>query len=189
MKRTYPVEVLWCGNVHGKKHNGWSFPAAVRRKLESDFSGKSVLHLFGGLSTFGTRMDIDPVTRPDVLGDAWLPPFAKSSFDVVILDPPYHHINANVKGALFRAAGFIARETVVWFHTVWASSGLGLSPERAFLVRVGDTCACRCLQYFRVVSQPGPVRYFRRGPAMKYNRWLIQPQMLPFSEASPAPKK
>lgn len=183
-KRTYPVEVLWCGNVHGKKNNGWSFPAAVRNRLLEDFAGKRVLHLFGGMATFGTKLDIDPTTRPHVLGDAWLPPFKAGSFDVVVLDPPYFHINADVKVALFRAANFVAVEHVVWFHTIWASSCAGLSPDRAWLVRVGDTCACRCLQYFRVTGRPGPVKFFPRGPAMKYNRWLAQPGALPFSGAN-----
>ena len=60
-------------------------------------------------STFGVRLDVDPATNPDVIGDAWLPPFAKDSFDVVILDPPYVRFNAQVKCALFRAAGWVAR--------------------------------------------------------------------------------
>jgi hypothetical protein len=29
-----------------------------------------------------------------------------------------------------------------------------------------------------------PVARFKRGPAMKYNRWLAQPKYLPYSEAS-----
>jgi tRNA1(Val) A37 N6-methylase TrmN6 len=39
-------------------------------------------------------MDIDPIVEPDIVADAWAPPFGKDSFDVVILDPPYNHINA-----------------------------------------------------------------------------------------------
>jgi len=153
----------------------------VRRRLEEDFKGKKVLHLFGGLATFGTRMDIDPRTCPHVIADAWLPPFARDSFDVVILDPPYIHFNALLKTALFRAAGWIAREHVVWFTNVWASQSGGLKTERAWLVRVGDACHVRCLQYFRVMSKPEtPWRGgVKRGPAVKYNRWLAQPQALP----------
>lgn len=174
--------MLWFGNVHGKKVNGWSFPAAVRRQLERDCAGKRVLHLFGGLSTFGMRLDVDPATKPDVIGDAWLPPFARDSFDVVILDPPYVRFNAQVRCALFRAAGWIARERVIWFHTIWASQAYGLKCERAWLVRVGDSCHVRCLQYFQVYAKPGPVKYFKRGPAIKYNRWLAQPGGLPLME-------
>jgi hypothetical protein len=104
------TEVLWCGNSRQGNGNGWSFPPRVRRILQSDTAGKSVLHLFGGRSTFGFRMDVDPIVRPDLIGDAWLPPFRRESFDVVILDPPYFTMNAQVKTGLFRAAGYIARE-------------------------------------------------------------------------------
>jgi hypothetical protein len=180
VKVPYPVDVLWCGNSRGK---GWSFPAAVRKRLQADFEGKRILHLFGGRSTFGTRLDIDAITDPDVIGDAWAPPFAKDSFDVVILDPPYLRFNAQEKNALFRGSAWIARETVVWFHTIWASQCQGLKTERAWLVRCGDQNYVRCLQYFHVYRKPaGPCTYYGRGPAMKYNRWLAQPQALPFGD-------
>jgi hypothetical protein len=29
-----------------------------------------------------------------------------------------------------------------------------------------------------VIAKPGPVQHFERGPAMKYNRWLAQPNSL-----------
>lgn len=184
-KLTYPVDVLYCPTTRGPKvaaggarQTGWVFPRAVREKLIEDCKGLSVLHLFGGLSTFGTRIDCDPSTHPDVLGDAFLPPFARESFDVVILDPPYVHMNAQMKCALFRAAGFIARKRVVWFSTIWMAGSGGLQSEAAWLVRVRDSCAVRCLQYFRVNSRPGPVRRFKRGPQIRYNRWLAQPQGL-----------
>jgi len=178
MTRSYPVEVLWCGNGHG---HGWSFPPKVRRQIECDTAGKSVLHLFGGRATFGTRLDLDPIIQPDVIGDAWLAPFGRNSFDVVIIDPPYTRLGGQEKAALFRGAAWIARERVVWFSTVWVNAGSCLKTERAWVVRVGDFCHVRCLIYFRVVSKPDKVRYFKRGPGMKYNRWLAQPQGLPLS--------
>ncbi len=181
-RSTYPVDVLWCANA---RNNGWRFPPNVARRLQTDHAGKSILHLFGGEAAFGTRLDVDPVVRPDVIGDAWLPPFAKDSFDVVILDPPYVRFNTQVKCALFRAAGWIARERVVWFHTIWASQAYGLKTERTWLVRCGDGCYVRALQYFRVDSKPGPVKYFKRGPAMKYNRWLAQPNSLGLQDVAP----
>jgi hypothetical protein len=152
--------------------------------LQSDTAGKSVLHLFGGRSTFGFRMDVDPIVRPDLIGDAWLPPFRRESFDVVILDPPYFTMNAQVKTGLFRAAGYIARERVIWFATQWQAASGGLRAEKAYLVRVGDSCQVRCLQYFTIAERfDGKPRPSSRGPAMKYNRWIAQPQMLPFSQA------
>lgn len=190
MKRSFPVEVLWCPNpsrrkavaTGGARRTGWVFPRAIEKQLIDDHPGKTILHLFGGLSSFGTRMDIDPATAPNVIADAWLPPFRAQSFDVVVLDPPYIHLNAQLKSALFRAAAFIARDRVVWFSTTWCAASDGLSTEKAWLVRVGDSCQARVLQYFRIRERLGPVKRFRRGPAMKYNRWLASPYSLPFSQ-------
>ena len=184
---TDEVGIIWCSNPSRRRivssgparRTGWVFPPAVERHLMRDCEGQRVLQLFGGRSRFGLRLDIDPLTEPDVLGDAWLPPFAQDSFDTVIIDPPYVHLNGQMKTSLFRAAAWIARERVIWFNTFWVSASGGLAPESAWLVRVGDSCAVRCLQYFRVVRKLGPVRRFNRGPAMKYNRWLAQPQSLP----------
>lgn len=145
--------------------------------------GASVYHPFGGRAKFGLRGDIDPIVKPDVIADAWLPPFAQGSFDVVILDPPYVNINQQMKNQLLRSAAFIAKKRVIWFHTMWIA-GAGQSQlrlERSWLVRVGDSCAVRCIQVFKVL--PGaaekPTNHFSRGPAIKYNRWLIQPERLP----------
>lgn len=140
-----------------------------------------MLHLFGGLAKWGTRLDIDPSTRPHVLGDAWLPPFGKNSFDIVILDPPYIGINQQMKQALIRGAAYVARERVIWFHTMWIAGDAQCRLERAWLVRVGDSCACRCIQVFRTPKvKTAPRLHFTRGPALKYNRWLVQPERLPF---------
>jgi hypothetical protein len=180
MKRTraWKLDTLWCPNSRHGNANGWSFPTAVEKRLKADTSAGSTLHLFGGRSSWGTRLDIDPIVRPDVYGDAWLPPFARDSFDFVVLDPPYFHLDAQMKTALFRAAGWIARRQVIWFSTVWQANSGGLRLERGYLVRVGDSCQVRCLQYFDVIAKPGPVAHFDRGPAMKYNRWLAQPNSL-----------
>ena len=63
-------------------------------------AGRTCCHLFGGRATFGTRIDIDPIVRPHVIADAWMPPFAMNAFDVVILDPPYVGINQQMKDTL-----------------------------------------------------------------------------------------
>ncbi len=179
-KASYPVGVLWCANSRGL---GWTFPAAVKRQLKVDTAGLSVLHLFGGRADFGTRLDIDPVVVPDVIGDAWIPPFGRESFDVVILDPPYLRLCGEELSSLMRTAAWVARKRVVWFHTIWVSSRHGLKPERAWLVRVGDSCQARVLQYFRVTRRVSAPTHFKRGPAIKYNRWLAQPAALPLLEA------
>lgn len=176
------VTVLWCPNQRQGRSNGWSFPPAVDRHLRALTDGKRVCHPFGGLAKFGVRCDIDPTVRPDVLADAWLPPFVENAFDVVILDPPYVNINQQMKQQLLRAAAYIAREAVIWFHTMWIASDRGLTLQRAWMVRVGDSCSCRCIQVFSV--QPGdkrkPENYFSRGPAIRYNRWLMGQERLPF---------
>jgi hypothetical protein len=176
-----PIDVLWCPNASGSKGAGWSFPPKVERLLQQMTEGKRVLQMFGGRSRWGTRLDVDPLTRPHVRGDAWLPPFQRDSFDVVILDPPYFHLTANEKGQLLRQAAFIARERVIWFHTIWIYSARSLPLERAWLVRVGDNCSVRCIQVFKVEGMKDvPAPNFLRGPAVKYNRWLMGQTGLPF---------
>lgn len=166
-------EVLWCPNNHGERGAGWSFPRAVERQLLDLTKGMRVLQAFGGASRFGMKLDVDPITQPDVIGDAWLLPFKRSAFDVVILDPPYFHLNQQMKAELLRAAAWCASRWVIWFHTIWISGDRHCSYERGWLVRVGDTCACRCLQVFRVSEEKRrPAPAFTRGPAMRYNRWL-----------------
>lgn len=180
-------DVIWCSNQRRGLGNGWSFPPAVAKHLQAITNGQRVCHLFGGRASFGIRCDIDPAVAPHVIADAWLPPFAADAFDVVILDPPYHGINAQMKQALFRGAAYIARDRVIWFHTIWAASGSGLRLERSWLVRVGDSCAVRCLQEFRVTARgdkPRPRPHFTRGPAIRYNRWLAGQDRLPL-EAQP----
>src|SRR5581483_5357392 len=174
------VEVLWCGSNPRSGRDGWAFPAAVRDLLIRETESMRVLHLFGGRATWGVRLDIDPLVQPDVVGDAWLPPFARDSFDVVILDPPYIREYANFSQQmvrdLFAAAGWIARSYVYWFHTLWLESPARMRLERAWLVRVGRSCAVRALQKFRVPAPErklAPVRKFTRGPAVRYNRWLL----------------
>lgn len=182
---TRNVEVLWCGNVPGKKGPGWSFPRKVERLLREMTTDKSVLHMFGGQSRWGVRLDIDATTRPHVRGDAWLVPFRRDAFDVVILDPPYTRINATEKGQLLRQAAYVARERVIWFHTVWIYSARSLPMERAWLVRVGDNCAIRCIQVFQVCGwKELPTElHFSRGPAIRYNRWLSGQRPIDFTEA------
>jgi hypothetical protein len=179
------VGVLWCGNQRQRsRRNGWTFPAAVGRHLRTLTAGKRVCQLFGGIATWGVRLDIDPAVKPHVRGDAWLPPFRKDAFDVVILDPPYTHINQQQKTQLLRQAAFIATEHVIWLHTMWIAADSRLQLERAWLVRVGDSCACRCVQVFRTPNDKAvPVPKFTRGPAIRYNRWLDGQMGMPFGPA------
>jgi len=176
------IGVISLHHTGKSSREGWAFPKGISDKLQVDFAGMSILHLFGGKADFGTRLDIDPLVRPDVIGDAWLPPFADASFDVVILDPPYVLLNGQVTYALLLTAAAIARRMVVWFHTQWRDrDGAWLKLDAAWLVIVGRAHAVRCLEYFST-TETRAVRpsHFTRGPAMKYNRWISQPQGLPF---------
>lgn len=144
-----------------------------------------MLQLFGGLSKWGVKTDIDPVTKSHVLADAWLPPFVKDAFDVVIIDPPYVAMNQQMKQQLLRAAAYVARRRVIWFHTQWIAGDARMRLERAWLVRVGDSCSVRCIQVFRVPREKSkPRNVFTRGPAIKYNRWLAGELKLPFEKVS-----
>lgn len=178
------VDVIWCSNRRSGRGNGWSFPPAVAHHLKTTTRGLSVFHPFGGRASFGIRGDIDWTVRPNVIADAWLPPFREDAFDVVILDPPYHSINQQMKQELLRASAFVARKWIFWFHTMWIANGGsdGLRLERAHLVRVGDSCAVRCLQQFSIAPGPKalPRMKFTRGPAIRYNRWLAGEMPLPF---------
>jgi hypothetical protein len=184
-KPAAPCKVLWCGTnrprkKYGCRQNGWSFPPAVRELLLQRCKGKTVLHLFGGHADFGFRLDIDPSTKPHVVGDAWLPPFARDSFDIVILDPPYFQIRQQEKHALMRAAAWIARERVYWFHTIWIATDRTMPLLRSWLCRVGDQCHIRVLQEFAALPSKLPPLApgeFERGPALKYNRWAAREQM------------
>jgi hypothetical protein len=141
--------------------------------------------LFGGHADFGVRMDIDASTQPHVIGDAWLPPFGRDAFDVVVMDPPYvgefQTLNTGKKNALFRAAAWIARHHVYWFSTQWLYLDSRIRLEHTWAVICGRSTQMRCLQKFAIgADKRPPVAQFERGSALKYNRWLAQPQGLPF---------
>jgi hypothetical protein len=189
--RNCPIKIFWCGNLSKKRGEKWSFPPQVERYLRELCAGKSTLHLFGGKAKFGIRLDTDCFTEPDVIGDAFLPPFARASFDTVIVDPPYPPYLAlgpsTVRPLLMNAA-YIAKKRVIWFAPLWVSGYTWLRLERSYVVRVGDYCELRSLQFLRptLPADFRPVSHFTHGPAVKYNKWLRQPQMLPFGSPEEA---
>ena len=176
--------VIYC-NGHAGGSQGWSFPLPVRRRLQRDLDGLSVLHLFGGRATFGTRIDIDPINRPDVIADAWLPPFGKNSFDSVVLDPPYESFGRHCRFRLGVTAAWIARRYVVWFSSFAATSLPGCRVEKWWTVIVNNDAYVRQLAFFVPTGDKltPDVRFFDRGPARRYNRWISQPNSLPFEQA------
>ena|ERR1700688_3698401 len=165
MRRRRPIEILWCQNrkAHHPKRAGWSFPMEVEEKIREVSCDGSVVHFFGGQAKFGVRMDVDPATAPHVIGDAWLPPFAKASFDTVVLDPPYATLPREELFQLLYQASWVARRRVIWLHQIWTPSGAGLSLERGWLVRCGDSLVVRC---FAAIAKCGVVTGVLPGMAL-----------------------
>lgn len=95
----------------------WAFPAEVAELLESETNGATVLHLFGGRALFGLRLDGDRATRPDVVGNAFFPPFRCESFDTVVCDPPYDRASNGLWAQVLVPAACLARRRVWWFST------------------------------------------------------------------------
>jgi hypothetical protein len=181
--RQIVTETLFCNGLGRKKGDGWSFPAKVDRLLRKFVGERSALHLFGGKAQWGVRLDIDESVKPDFVGDAFNPPFERDEFDVVVMDPPYvgtfAALNQQTKNGLFKRAAWIAREHVIWFHPMWVSTDRSLPLEKAFMVCPGDFCKLRALQIFRVVpSLKTRPEIWKRGPGLKYNRWITQPNGL-----------
>jgi len=54
-----------------------------------------ILHPFGGMAEFGTRVDLNPDVNPDIVADAHELPFEDESWDCVVLDPPYSDAEAD----------------------------------------------------------------------------------------------
>jgi hypothetical protein len=112
-------------------HRTWSFPREIERIIMDATGDGSVLHLYGGLARFGTRLDMDPATTPDVVGNALYPPFKCKSFDYVVMDPPYADLKAGVAMNIIIPAACLARKKVFWVHTHWPiRSGLGMRLNR-----------------------------------------------------------
>lgn len=199
-KPSYPVDVLVCGTnrpqkKYGQRLNGWSFPPAVREMLLQQTEGRTVLHMFGGLADFGARLDLDPALNPDVVGNAWEAEkfFTRSSFDDVILDPPYMQYRLQEIRALLIRAGWIARRYVWWFGTCSIRGSRSLVTSHKWLVDCGEQCAVRTLTRFSVREpklEPMESDLKRgEGLALKYARWretrVIQPL---FPDLAPVPK-
>jgi SAM-dependent methyltransferase len=80
----------------------WTLPRPAKSKYKGAFPlhfeqnllqllgyPEKVLHPFGGMAELGTRVDLNPTVRPDLVADAHDLPFEDESFDLVVLDPPY----------------------------------------------------------------------------------------------------
>ncbi len=76
------------------KYKG-GFPLHFEKKLYEllgiEATKETVLHPFGGHAEYGFRLDINPETNPDYIGDAHdMDIFSDSCWDCVVCDPPYN---------------------------------------------------------------------------------------------------
>lgn len=86
------TNLVWVLPRPRKDHYPGGFPLYFERKLITLLqlqNGAKVLHPFGGKAEYGIRVDVDPSTNPDILGNAENLPFQDNTFDLVICDPPY----------------------------------------------------------------------------------------------------
>lgn len=164
----------------------WAFPREVGELLERETAGRSVLQLFGGQASFGVRLDADRATRPHVVGNAFYPPFACGSFDVVIVDPPYHPWYA-MQENLMRPALCLARHRVWWFAP-WSLGGHGQGQKllRWWAVLPSGNATLRILAELERVRHPVDCRNYEQlpAPARKYDwRSHVEQPNLPLGVA------
>jgi len=156
----FPVEILWCrSHRDGVGGNAWAFPPAVERLLRAHTEGSAVLHAFGGLAAWGTRLDVDTTTHPHIIGSAFAPPFRQGAFAHTIIDPPYTPAfsKRGIATRLLLTLAHVTRESLWWFSDRWAWAPPAALPQvHAWLVRVGDGHRIRCLQQFGIVHAALP---------------------------------
>lgn len=174
-----PPGVIWCANRTSEEPAyGWGFPTKVKNFLQLQSDRSSTLHLFGGRASWGTRMDIDPIVKPDVIADAWAPPFPAGSFEDVIVDPPYTIISQPEIRTLLAAALWCGRSRVWWLHTVWIPPIPGLVRRRSWLIRVGNYTSVRALIEFEVTMRAHEKEFNpATGQRIRYKGW--QPDCAP----------
>jgi ubiquinone/menaquinone biosynthesis C-methylase UbiE len=74
--------------------DAWIWPDRVERLFREHATGDT-LHICCGTSDVGdVTVDVDSDRDPDVVADMRELPFAPATFDTVICDPPWHHIQA-----------------------------------------------------------------------------------------------
>lgn len=140
----------------------WAFPAEIERFLIDESVGldRSTLHLYGGLASFGIRLDVNPQVRPHVIGNGLAPPFHCKSFDVVIVDPPYTSLPGGMAIQLMAPALCLARSRVYWFHTHWGPG----SYHGAKLLRWWACSPC---------SPGSPMRILVEYQVTRHPRWCV----------------
>jgi len=65
------------------------YPMHFEKRLAEIIETENYIHLFAGMTETGMRVDIKNDVEPNVIADAKHLPFADSSFDGGMADPPY----------------------------------------------------------------------------------------------------
>lgn len=65
------------------------YPMHFEKRLSEILDTDNYIHLFSGMATSGTRIDINGETLPEVIADVHNLPFADNCFDGGMADPPY----------------------------------------------------------------------------------------------------
>lgn len=145
---TIPKEI-WTLPRPRKPYYKGSFPLHFEIKLIRLLDNpQRIIHLFGGHSEYGIRLDLNESVRPDILADAHFVPLSNDYFDLVICDPPYNdklskelygtqkikyktYINEALR--ICKPKGFIAS-----YHWVWTTRPLNTTYYKIIVVLPGQ---------------------------------------------------
>lgn len=157
-----PVETWWLPRPPISRYPG-GFPRNFETKLyELLGRPQSILHPFGGKAEFGTRMDLNPETNPDVVGDAHELPFDDGSFEVVVLDPPYSNEESETiygtpplrRGQYTQEAVRVSSRYVVTYHVRMQPRPPGTQLVRVVVVLLRSGHTARICQVWKKKDTP-----------------------------------
>ncbi len=158
-----PIETWWLARPSRSKYRG-SFPLNFEEKLYRSLGDpREVLHQFGGRAEYGTRVDLNPETEPDVIGDAHELPFEDNSFDLVVCDPPYSDEEARDlygtppvrQGQWMREAVRVSRRYVATYHVRMLPRPSGTELVRVIVILLRTGHSARVCQVYRKINANG----------------------------------
>lgn len=150
-------EAITGGSVFGQYPKGFTRWIAKVLRVQPN----QLLHVCSGAlgPGHGTRVDIRPEARPDVVADGRALPFADSSFAAVAIDPPYaveyardlYGVEYPRPSALLREAARVVRPggRVGILHFLVPSPPAGCEVERCYGVTTGVGYRIRAFTVYR----------------------------------------
>lgn len=83
-----PIETIWLPRPSAKYPG--CYPLGFEKKIIELLETNDYVHFFSGLAKTGYRIDINPDTNPDLVGNVEsLPELQDNSFEAGLADPPY----------------------------------------------------------------------------------------------------